>query len=163
MDPLFFIPVAIMLALVPGPNNFCALNNGIRQGIGMAMLATFGRVAAFAIFLTVSAVGLGAMLLAGCLEQVPGLGPDPRTVIRENEAKAIGSGCRHAMRGIEDCYTLNPKAPKSMVFAGWKDMDEYMREHKLEGTPSVFTQKPEAPAKARAEEDIETEYARPRS
>ena len=30
------------------------------------------------------------MLLAGCLEQVPGLGPDPRTVIRENEAKAIG-------------------------------------------------------------------------
>ena len=106
---------------------------------------------------------LGAMLLAGCLEQVPGLGPDPRTVIRENEAKAIGSGCRHAMRAIEDCYTLNPKAPKSMVFAGWKDMDEYMREHKLEGTPSVFTQKPEAPAKARAEEDIETEYARPRS
>jgi len=64
VDPLFFIPVAIMLALVPGPNNFCALNNGIRQGIGMAMLATFGRVAAFAIFLTVSAVGLGAMLLA---------------------------------------------------------------------------------------------------
>ncbi|MEG2581906.1 MAG: hypothetical protein RSB07_14030 [Comamonas sp.] len=103
------------------------------------------------------------MLLAGCLEQVPGLGPDPRTVIRENEAKAIGSGCRHAMRGIEDCYTLNPKAPKSMVFAGWKDMDEYMREHKLEGTPSVFTQKPDAPAKARPDEDIETEYARPRS
>ncbi|MBB5391516.1 MULTISPECIES: LysE family translocator [unclassified Herbaspirillum] len=64
MDALFFIPVAIMLALVPGPNNFCALNNGIRHGIGAALLATFGRVAAFAIFLTVSAVGLGAMLLA---------------------------------------------------------------------------------------------------
>lgn len=64
MDPLFFIPVAIMLALVPGPNNFCALNNGIRRGIGAALLATFGRVAAFAIFLTISAVGLGAMLLA---------------------------------------------------------------------------------------------------
>jgi hypothetical protein len=104
---------------------------------------------------------LGTLLLAGCLEQVPGLGPDPRTVIRENEAKAIGSACRHAMRGIEDCYTLNPKAPKSMVFAGWKDMDEYMREHKLEGTPSIFTQKPEA-TKA-ASEEIETEYARPRS
>ena|SRR5690606_37033290 len=104
---------------------------------------------------------LGTLLLAGCLEQVPGLGPDPRTVIRENEAKAIGSACRHAMRGIEDCYTLNPKAPKSMVFAGWKDMDEYMREHKLEGTPSVFTQKP-APEKVPSEE-IETEYTRPRS
>lgn len=104
---------------------------------------------------------LGAVLLAGCLEQVPGLGPDPRTVIRENEAKAIGSACRHAMRGIEDCYTLNPKAPKSMVFAGWKDMDMYMREHKLDGTPSVFTQKPEV-EKAPSEE-IETEYTRPRS
>lgn len=64
MDALFFIPVAITLALVPGPNNFCALNNGIRRGVGMALLATFGRVAAFAIFLTVSAIGLGAMLLA---------------------------------------------------------------------------------------------------
>ncbi|WP_343583008.1 LysE family translocator [Herbaspirillum sp.] len=64
MDALFFIPVAIMLALVPGPNNFCALNNGIRRGIGAALLATFGRVAAFAIFLTISAIGLGAMLLA---------------------------------------------------------------------------------------------------
>lgn len=64
MDAFFFIPVAIMLALVPGPNNFCALNNGIRRGVGPALLATFGRVAAFAIFLTVSALGLGAMLLA---------------------------------------------------------------------------------------------------
>jgi len=64
MDAFFFIPVAIMLALVPGPNNFCALNNGIRRGVGTALLATFGRVTAFAIFLTISAVGLGAMLLA---------------------------------------------------------------------------------------------------
>ena len=103
---------------------------------------------------------LGAALLSGCLEQVPGLGPDPRTVIRENEAKAIGSACRHAMRGIEDCYTLNPKAPKAMVFQGWKDMDAYMREHKLDGTPSVFTKKPES--EAPPTDEIATEY-RPRS
>ena len=105
---------------------------------------------------------LAAALLTGCLDKVPGLGPDPRAVVKENEAKAIGSACRHAMRGIEDCYTLNPKAPKALVFAGWKEMDEYMREHKLEGTPSVLTQKPEAP-KAAADSDIETEYTRPRS
>ena len=105
-----------------------------------------------------------AALLAGCLDQVPGLGPDPRTVIRENEAKAIGSACRHAMRGIEDCYTLNPKAPKALVFAGWKEMDLYMREHKIEGAPSVLTQKPEPATPARAADDgIETEYTRPRS
>lgn len=64
MEPLLFIPIAILLALVPGPNNLCALNNGIRQGVPTAVGATLGRVVAFAIFLTISAVGLGAMLLA---------------------------------------------------------------------------------------------------
>lgn len=64
MDALYFAPVAVAIALTPGPNNFCGLNNGIRAGVGPAMVATLGRVAAFAIFLTVSAVGLGAMLLA---------------------------------------------------------------------------------------------------
>lgn len=78
-----------------------------------------------------------AALLAGC-DQIPGLGPDPRVIQREAEAKAIGGACRHAMRGLEDCYTLNPKATKASVFAGWRDMDGYMRENKIEGTPSVL-------------------------
>jgi len=64
MDALLFVPVAVAISLTPGPNNFCGLNNGIRAGVGAAMVATLGRVAAFAIFLTISAVGLGAMLLA---------------------------------------------------------------------------------------------------
>lgn len=64
MDALLFFPVAVGIALTPGPNNFCGLSNGIRSGIGPALVATIGRVAAFAIFLTISAVGLGAMLLA---------------------------------------------------------------------------------------------------
>lgn len=106
---------------------------------------------------------LVAVMLTGCLDQVPGMGPDARTIVKENEAKAIGSACRHAMRGIEDCYILNPKAPKAMVFAGWKEMDEYMREHKLEGAPSVLTQKPEISKAPEKDDDIETEYARPRS
>lgn len=64
MDPLLFIPVAILFALTPGPNNICAFNNGLRQGLVPALGATFGRVAAFAIFIVISALGLGAMLLA---------------------------------------------------------------------------------------------------
>lgn len=64
MDALAFAPLAVLIALTPGPNNFCALNNGMRAGVVKALWATWGRVAAFAIFLTVSAVGLGAMLLA---------------------------------------------------------------------------------------------------
>ncbi|WP_263140004.1 LysE family transporter [Pseudomonas sp. RIT-PI-AD] len=64
MDALLFSPVAMLIALTPGPNNFCALNNGVRRGISAAVLATSGRVVAFAIFLVISAIGLGAMLLA---------------------------------------------------------------------------------------------------
>ena len=79
----------------------------------------------------------GLLLLAGC-DKIPGLGPDPRVAQRDAEAKAIGGACRHALRGLEDCYTLNPKASKASVFAGWKDMDAYMRENKIEGTPSVL-------------------------
>jgi hypothetical protein len=62
------------------------------------------------------AIALLPLVLAGCkIEDIPGLGPDPRTVARESEAKAIGGACRHAMRGLEDCYVLNPKAPKALV------------------------------------------------
>lgn len=64
MDAVLFFPVAVLMALAPGPNNFCALNNGVRQGVPAALVGTFGRVAAFAIFLSISAIGLGAMLLA---------------------------------------------------------------------------------------------------
>mgnify|MGYP003336580914 CR=1 FL=1 len=63
------------------------------------------------------------------------------------DAKAIGSACRHALRAIEDCYTLNPKAEKASVFAGWREMDEYMRENKLEGVVPVVPRPPLASAK----------------
>lgn len=92
-----------------------------------------------------------ALLLAGC--EIPGLGPDPRIAQREADAKAIGSACRHGLRSIEDCYTLNEKASKAAIFTGWREMDEYMRENKIEGVPSTMA-KP-----APAEEIIEEEPA----
>lgn len=79
-------------------------------------------------------------MLAGCDLDIPGLGPDPRVLAREAEAQAVGGACRHALRGLEDCFVLNPKSPKAMVFAGWKSMDEYMRTNKIEGSPSVLSQ-----------------------
>lgn len=72
------------------------------------------------------------LLLSGC-DAAGLLGPDPRIAQREADARAIGAACRYALRGIEDCYRLNEKASKTAVFAGWKEMDEYMRENKLEG------------------------------
>ena len=97
----------------------------------------------------------GLLLLAGC-DKIPGLGPDPRIAQRDAEAKAIGGACRHALRGLEDCYTLNPKAAKASVFAGWKDMDGYMRENKIEGTPSVLG-KVDKPKRSEPQSDVETE------
>ncbi len=72
-----------------------------------------------------------ALLLAAC--DIPGLGPDPRVAQREADGKAIGGACRHALRGLEDCFALNEKALKTAVFEGWKEMDQYMRENKIEG------------------------------
>ena len=84
--------------------------------------------------LSTAALALLSLLLAGC--EIPGMGPDPKVALREAEARAVGGACRHAVRGLEDCYTLNAQASKAAVFAGWKDMDQYMRDNKIEGTPS---------------------------
>jgi hypothetical protein len=57
---------------------------------------------------------------------------------KESEGKAIGGACRHAGRAIEDCYALNKKADKSAVFAGWREMNDYMRENKIDAVaPAV--------------------------
>ena len=101
-------------------------------------------------------------MLAGC-DKIPGLGPDPRIAQREEEARAIGGACRHALRGLEDCFTLNPKAPKAAVFAGWKDMDAYMRENKLEGTPAVLGKVDSSKATERPERSGDAEAREPGS
>ena len=62
---------------------------------------------------------------------------------KEAEGKAIGSACRHAVRSVEDCFRSNPKAGKAAVFAGWKEMDAYMRENEIVGMP--FTPPPSEP------------------
>jgi hypothetical protein len=83
-----------------------------------------------------------ALGLAGC----DMLGIESATVMAEKrsaEGKAVGAACRHAGRAIEDCYTLNKKADKAAIYAGWREMDDYMRENKLEPVLPVI--KPEAP------------------
>ncbi len=84
------------------------------------------------------------------------------------DAKAVGGACRHALRAIEDCYVLNPKADKSAVYEGWREMDEYMRENKLEGVvpvvprPAPPASAASAPKKAASEdEDIEEQEEEP--
>jgi len=96
-----------------------------------------------------------AVLLVGC-DQL-GIETPQKTKEREDaEARAVGSACRHAMRAIEDCYVLNPKAEKSAVFAGWREMDEYMRENKLEGIAPVVP-RPVQAASAASKPDSDEE------
>jgi hypothetical protein len=92
-------------------------------------------------------------LLAGC-EMLGIESPEKTAAIREGEGKAVGSACRHANRAIEDCYALNPKAPKAAVFAGWREMDEYMRENKIDGVAPALAQsaaRPDAGARSSRE------------
>jgi hypothetical protein len=67
---------------------------------------------------------------AGC--NFGGESADALAVRREADGKAVGGACRHAGRAIEDCYTLNRRADKAAVYAGWREMNDYMRENKLE-------------------------------
>lgn len=72
--------------------------------------------------------------LAGCDQ----LGIESAAAVaarREAEGKAIGGGCRHAARSVEQCYEQNKRADKAAVFAGWREMNDYMRENKLEAQP----------------------------
>jgi hypothetical protein len=74
---------------------------------------------------------LSTALLAGC-EMLGIESPEKVAAARDAEGRAIGGACRHAGRAIEDCYVMNRKADKAAVFAGWRDMNDYMRENNME-------------------------------
>ena len=50
--------------------------------------------------------------------------------------KAIGAACRLSGRSLEECYRLNPDAGKASIWAGWRDMQEYMVKQNLSAMPS---------------------------
>lgn len=98
-------------------------------------------------------------LLLGILPLMAGcdlLGIEPASAIaerREADGKAVGAACRHAGRALEDCFALNRKADKAAVFAGWKEMSDYMRENKVpEIPPQVGADRAAAPAAPAAED-----------
>lgn len=80
-------------------------------------------------------VCIALLPLAACdqVNQKLGLEDPARKEARlEAEAKAVGSACRHSGRAIEDCYSIYGWLPKAGVFAGWREMDEYMRANQIE-------------------------------
>jgi hypothetical protein len=98
---------------------------------------------------------LAATALSGC-DMLGSEAAEKLAAAKEAEGKAIGGACRHAGRAIEDCYALNKKADKASIFAGWRDMNDYMRENKIEAVPSQVMAKSEAKsAEAKAESKAE--------
>ena len=78
------------------------------------------------------------VLLAGCDKSDPNADAARDLSIKEGNARATGSACRQAGRALEDCYILNPDSDRASVFAGWKDMNDYMRENKIEDVKPVL-------------------------
>lgn len=98
-----------------------------------------------------------ALPLSAC-EQLGIETPAQTSARQESEGKAVGGACRHAGRALEDCYKSSPKISKAAIYAGWRDMDAYMRDNKIEVVPTREAQEraeqknspnpPEAPAEA---------------
>ena len=85
------------------------------------------------------------VLLTGCnwVMNVSGLAAESN--------KAIGASCRQTGRSLEECYNRNPDADKAQVYAGWREMHEYMTKNKLETvTPPPEPTPPPPPAEASA-------------
>jgi hypothetical protein len=104
--------------------------------------------------------------LAACdmVQQKMGI-EDPAAKAAQSDAdgKAVGGACRQSGRAIEDCYSIYSWLPKAPIYEGWRDMDAYMRDNKLETVepqlPPVAapgTKKKKAPASAEPPADEKT-------
>ena len=101
--------------------------------------------------------GLILILLTPWLASCEQLGYESPAAVQareEAEGKAVGSGCRQTGRALEDCYQNNRKAPKAAIFTGWREMDAYMRENKIEEIKPEPSLKP-SPDKGRPLESAE--------
>jgi len=58
--------------------------------------------------------------------------PAAKDARADADGKAVGGACRQSGRAIEDCYAIYSWLPKSSIYEGWRDMDAYMRDNKLE-------------------------------
>lgn len=104
--------------------------------------------------LTLVSCLLAAAALSGC--DLFGESAEKVAAAKEAEGRAIGGACRHAGRAIEDCYIMNKKADKASVFAGWRDMNDYMRENKIEPVaPQLGSGRREAKARPEAAAALE--------
>ena len=100
-----------------------------------------------------------SLLITGCdlVNQKLGLeDPAKKEARQESEGKAVGSACRQSGRAIEDCYSIYSWLPKSSIYAGWREMDAYMRENQLE-TIAPQLPPPEPPSTGKKKKKVTEE------
>ena len=86
-------------------------------------------------------VSLLFFLLTGCdaIQQKLGLeNTAAKQQQAEEDAKAVGGACRQSGRALEDCYSIYSWLPKASIYEGWRDMDAYMRDNKIEPVVPVL-------------------------
>ena len=79
--------------------------------------------------------------LAGCdiIQQRMGIvDPAAKAAQAEADGRAVGGACRQSGRAIEDCYSIYSWLPKASIYEGWRDMDAYMRDNKIEPVVPVL-------------------------
>ena len=82
--------------------------------------------------------------------------PAAKAARLEAEGQAVGGGCRQSGRAIEDCYSIYSWLPKAAIYEGWRDMDSYMRENKLETVePQLPPPQPPGSKKKKAPAPVE--------
>ena len=73
--------------------------------------------------------------LTGCdvIQQRMGIvDPAAKAAQAEADGRAVGGACRQSGRAIEDYYSIYSWLPKAPIYEGWRDMDTYMRDNKME-------------------------------
>ena len=81
------------------------------------------------------AIAALVLSMSGCdmIKQKMGFeDPVEKAARTEADGKAVGGACRQSGRAIEDCYSIYSWLPRASVYEGWRDMDAYMRDNKLE-------------------------------
>lgn len=100
------------------------------------------------------------VLIAGC--DALGLpNPAKEAAQAEADAKAVGASCRHSGRALEDCFVLYPDQSRSQIYAGWKEMHDYMAAGNIAVVPPTI-EKETPKDQAAAEDDEEDDDAPPK-
>ena len=90
--------------------------------------------------------------LSGCdvVKQRMGIvDPAEKAAQADADGSAVGGACRQSGRAIEDCYSIYSWLPKASIYEGWRDMDAYMRDNKLETVEPQLPPVPPPNAKKR--------------